>query len=116
MPESADPSPSDEQERAIEALGASAVRSAVIGFVHRNPACRMSDIISGLGLTASTAKLHVRHLLDAGVIVDDVQPGATTASLRGKRPRYSVDADALAKYYRLYGEHIGARSSGRKKI
>ena len=80
---------------AIEVLGGSAARIAILRYLVEHPDRRLGEISQGARLSVGTTKDHLAHLVDKGVVVPDPPPSVPYAERRGTHLRYAVDPTVL---------------------
>jgi DNA-binding transcriptional ArsR family regulator len=106
MPRYVRPSVPASLEAAIDAFGGNHAKIAVLGFLAEHGPATSAEVAEGTGLGRPTVKAHLYQLADAGAVTADPPVGLPVEDRVGKRVRYSVVHEELAKHYKELGRAL----------
>lgn len=106
MPRYVRPNAPHALEMAIDVLGGSHVKIAVLGFLAKSGPATSAEVAEGIGVGRPTAKSHLYQLANDGVVTADPALGLPVEDRTGKRVRYSVVQDELKKHYEELGRAL----------
>ncbi|WP_432246153.1 ArsR/SmtB family transcription factor (plasmid) [Arthrobacter sp. G.S.26] len=99
-------------EKAIDVFGGNHAKIAILGFLAQAGPATSAEVAEGTGLGRPTAKAHLYQLTSDGVVVADPAFDVPVEDRTGKRVKYSVVPQEIAKHYQALGKALNIQDPG----
>lgn len=99
-------------EKAIDVFGGNHAKIAILGFLAQVGPASAAEVAEGTGLGRPTAKAHLYQLTSDGVVVADPAFEVPVEDRTGKRVKYSVVPEEIARHYQALGKALNIEEHG----